>query len=267
MKLASGPSKPTLLNTLTLLLYALFQLIAFQSTALASPLAETSLSLPSLRERYYDKNIAPKEGDGGPDESDYPNDDEIRAAFIPFQGPFVFFSGLPNPQTNSKPYDFSQTVDGTILRNAFPKSYINQRYKPNPVRSDQWYQNFLDRASGLYADMAVNQGKKVYFVGQWDGTVLDCSIWKRVELQTLLDGNIEITLVDYSNFENQKPFPGTDVDDLISDGSTLKKRLTGYCFDWPGTGDDPNDPDADPPVGNPYYPGNCGVHLTQVSVQ
>lgn len=265
MKSTFSPSKPALLNTLTLLLFALFQLIAFQSRALATPLAESSLSLQSLGKRYYNNDISPKDGDTGPATSDYPTDDEIRAAFIPFQGPFVFFSGLPNPQTNQAPYQFSQTIVGaSILRNAFPRSYINRRYKPNPERSAEWYQNFIDRASGIYADMAVKKGDKVYFVGQWDGTVLDCSIWKRVELPTLLAGNIEITLVDYSEFSNQKPYPGTGENDPSSGGGLrLNKRLTGYCFDWPGTGEDANDPDVDPPVGIPYYPGSCGVHLIQ----
>ena len=268
MKSILGPSKPAPLNTLTLLLFALFQFIAFQSTVLASPLAENSLSLQSLGKRYYDKDISPKSADTGPATSDYPSDPDIRTAFIPFQGPFVFFSGLPNPATNQKPYDFSLTIDGaTILRNAFPKSYINMRYKPNPERSVEWYQNFLDRASGIYADEAVKKGDRVYFVGRWDNVVEECSIWKRVELPTLLAGNVEITLVDYSNFENQKPYPGTNVDVPSSGGrGGLDKRLTGYCFDWPGTGEDANDPDADPPVGLPYYPGSCGVHLTQVSV-
>ena len=252
---------------LTLLLFALFQFIAFQSTALASPLAENSISLPSLDKRYYDKKIAGKEGDTGPATSDYPTDDEIRAAFVAPSGPYVFFSGLPNPTTNQKPYEFSQTIDGaTILRNTFPKSYINQQWKPNPKRSDEWYQNFLDRASGIYADMAVKNGKKVYFVGLWNADVLPCSIWSRVEMQTLVDGNIEIELVDYSNFDNKKQYPGTDtIDPFSASGDKIKKRETGYCFDWPGDGDDANDPDADPPVGTPYYPGNCGVHLTQVS--
>lgn len=262
MKSTSSSSKPALLNTLTLLFFALFQLVAFQSTALATPLAENNLSLRSLGKRYRNDKISPKDGNTGPATSDYPSDDEIRDAFIAPQGPFVFFSNLPNPQTNQKPYEFSKTINGaTILRNAFPKSYINRRYKPAPERSTEWYQNFLDRVSGIYADMAVKKGEKVYFVGRWDGTVQDCSIWNRVELPTLLDNNIEIELVDYSNFNNNKQYPGTNLIDV----PFITKRLTDYCFDWPGDGEDANDPDVDPSIGIPYYPGNCGVHLTQVS--
>lgn len=130
------------------------------------------------------------------------------------------------------------------------------------------FQNFLDRVSGVFADKAVEAGNTVYFVGQFDGTVLDCSIWKRIELQTLLDGGITIKLVDYSNFQNQKDYPGSNsIIPIIprDEDSVLEKRGTGYCFDWPGSGEDANDPDADPPVGIGYYPGNCGVHLQQVS--
>ena len=119
--------------------------------------------------------------------------------------------------------------------------------------------------------MAVAAGNPVYIVGQFDGTVLDCSIWKRIELSTLVAGNIHITLVDYSNFDKKRDYPGTTPIITIpprSEGNALdelEKRETEYCFDWPGTGEDPNDPDADSSAGIPYYPGNCGVHLTQVS--
>lgn len=254
-------SKHAILNVLTLCIGIILQSLWFQSTALASPLAANPVQSQSLEKRYSG-TPSPKSGSGGPKDSDYPSDDEIRAAFSQPSGPFVFFSGLPSPQTNQRPYEFSQTIGGTIIRNTFPKSYLNQRFKPNPIRSDEWYQNFLDRASGIFADKAVEAGNTVYFVGQFDGTVLDCSIWKRIELQTLLDGGINIKLVDYSNFANQKDYFDSNV---IDPGFFLSKRDTGYCFDWPGRGDDANDPDAEPPAGPGYYPGNCGMHLTQVS--
>ena len=222
-----------------------------QSTALASPLVENSVQFRSLEKRYSG-TPAPKQGTGGPATSDYPSDDEIRAYYIQPSGPYVFFSVLPNAFTNQAPYNFSKTVGGTIIRNAFPTTFLNRRYQKNPPRSDQWYQNFLDRASGIFADNAVRAGKPVYFVGKFDGTVRDCSIWKRIELQTLLDGRISITLVDYSNFANHKPYPGKSENISI----IFRKRDTKYCFDWPG-------PDA--PVETSYYPGNCSLHLTQVS--
>ena len=257
-------SKPALFNFLTLISTLFLSSILFHPTTLASPV--TSLStLPRTLSKRYQGTPAPEDGDNGPAESDYPSDDEIRAALIIPSGSFVFFSGLPNPVTNQAPYQFSQTIDGAqILRNAYPKSYINRRYKPNPERSAEWYQNFLDRASGIYADAAVARGQTVYFVGQYDATVLDCSIWKRIELPTLIAGNIDITLVDYSNFGNQKPYPLVGALIPREEGS-LVPRTTGYCFDWPGTGEDANDPDVDPPYGIPYYPGQCGVHLQQVS--
>jgi len=266
MRSTSNFSKPVVLNILTVFFGLLLQTVLFQSTALASPLAETSLSSRGLEKRF-EGTPAPKDGDGGPADSDYPSNDDIAKAFIPPSGPYIFFSGLPNPQTNQKPYEFSKTLDGAkIIRNAFPKTYLNMRFKPGPMRSQEWYQNFLDRVSGFYADQAVKAGNKVYFVGQFDGTVLDCSIWKRIELPTLTAGNIEITLVDYSNPDNQRSyFPSIGLRPRAEEGA-LEKRLTGYCFDWPGDGEDANDPDVDPPVGIPYYPGQCGVHLQQVSI-
>ncbi|KAI4129290.1 MAG: hypothetical protein LQ338_002299 [Usnochroma carphineum] len=274
--MVSSTSKPALFHFFTLSLTLFFSALLFCSPAATSPLSSLSLSPHALSKRYSG-TPAPKQGDGGPGESDYPSDDEIRAAFIQPSGPFVFFSGLPNPVTNQAPYEFSKTINGAqILRNAFPKSYINRKPgRDSPIRSLEWYQNFLDRASGIFADKAVERGDTVYFVGLWDATVLDCSIWKRIELPTLTDGGIDIKLVDYSNLQNQKDYPGTgDVlgplvprgnDHTVHgpDGAALEKRGTGYCFDWPGDQEDANDPDADPVVGIPYYPGNCGVHLQQ----
>ncbi|KAL9130676.1 MAG: hypothetical protein Q9217_001203 [Psora testacea] len=244
-------SRPALLNILTLCFGIILHTVLFQSTALAFPLAENSLLSPGLEKRYSG-TPAPKEGDGGPETSDYPSDEEIRAAFIPPAGPFVFFSGLPDPQTNQAPYKFSQTIPGAqILRNTFPRSYVNRRYKPNPERSMEWYQNFLDRVSGIYADKAVEAGNTVYFVGQFDGTVRDCSIWKRIELPTLRAAGISIKLVDYSNFENQKDYPPPiEILPLQEEDEVIQLVEPEYCFDWPGDGEDPNDP------GHfyPYYP-------------
>ncbi|MCJ1423559.1 hypothetical protein MMC29_001443 [Sticta canariensis] len=250
-------SKPALMKTLTLC-FGIFLL--FRSTALASPLVENSISSRGLERRYDQTNISPKFGDTGPATSDYPSDDEINAAFIAPAGPFVFFPVCPTPK------QFAQTMqDATILRMAYPKSYVNQRFKPNPARSIEWYQNFLDRLSGIYADKAVAAGRTVYFVGDYDGTVRDCSIWRRVELPTLLAGGISIKLVDYGNFSNQKDYTVPDL--IISrdvDGA-LEKRETDYCFDWPGDDDDADDPDIDPTFGIPCYSGSCGMHLQQVS--
>lgn len=262
-------SKPAMFNILTLCIGIILHSLSFQSTAFASPFAEDSAQLQSLVKRYSG-DLAPKNPDppGGPDVSDYPSDDEIRAAFIPPSGPYIFFSGLPNPATNQAPYEFAQTVGGVIVRNTFPASYLNLRFKPNPKRSEQWHQNFLDRVSGIFADKAVEAGKDVYFVGRFDRTVLDCSIWKRIELPTLTDGGINIKLVDYSNFGNQEDYLPPDISPISfrrDESNVLEKRETGYCFDWPGSGDDANDPDADAPATIGYYPGACGVHIQQVS--
>ena len=111
---SSRLSKHAMLNILTLCIGIILQSFWFQSTALASPLVENSLQSQSLVKRYSGAP-SPKQGDGGPDDSDYPSDDDIKAAFIQPPVSFIFFSGLPNPQTNQAPYDFSQTIGGTIL--------------------------------------------------------------------------------------------------------------------------------------------------------
>lgn len=98
-------------------------------------------------------------------------------------------------------------------------------------------------------------------MGKFDGTVNDCSIWSRIELPTLLDGGIgQITLIDYTNFQNRKDYP-----QLSSPVKPRDESAQDYCFDWEGDREDPADPDSEPPIGLPYYPGSCGVHVQQVS--
>lgn len=235
---------------------------------LGSPLGETSLNTRDLVRRYEGspsgKLTNPDNGgEGGPDTSDYESDDDIKGAYTAPSGALVFFSGIGSSQ---EPYNFAQTLDpkGAILRGAFPKGFIT---RGKPARSQQWFQDFLDRTSGYFADQAVAAGNRVYFVGRFDAVVSSCSIWSRIELPTLVAGGIDITLVDYTNFGNTKDYPIPDDLQIINSGGSfpVKKRDTQYCADWIGDQEDPADPDSTPGVGTGYYPGNCGVHVKQVS--
>ena len=238
----------------TLLIFLCLCLGAFLQ-ATASPLAVTSLESSSLVKRY-EGDPSGKVGNGGPDASDYQDDNQIATAFTVPEGPFVFFSGIGDSQA---PYNFAQTLDpkGAILRSTFTKGLIT---RGKPQRSEQWFQDFLDRASGYYVDQAVQAGNPVFFVGKWNYEVDDCSIWNRIEYNTLLSHEISITLVDYTNFDNKKPYepPTKKIRDL-------EKRAQDYCFNWQGDREDPADPDSSPSPGLGYYPGWCGVHVVQVS--
>ena len=229
----------------------------------ASPVADTSVNTRDLIKRYEGspsgKLTDPNNGgNGGPDTSDYQSDSDIAAAYVAPSGAFIFFSGIGSSQA---PYDFSQTLSptGAILRAAFTKGFVT---RGKPQRSQQWFQDFLDRTSGYFADQAVAAGNPVYFVGRFDAVVSDCSIWSRIELPTLVAGGIPITLVDYTNFANTKDYPiPSNLQPII-----FKKRDDAkYCPDWIGDQEDPADPDSTPGTGIGYYPGNCGVHVKQVS--
>lgn len=244
-----GLSKPTLLTLLAFCLSIFLQVTA-------SPLAVSSLEPQDLVKRYKG-TPSEKEDPGGPETSDYSTDAEIAAAFTAPSGSFVFFSGISNSQA---PYGFAQTLSprGVILRNTFPDGFIS---RGKPPRSKQWFQNFLDRASGFFADQAVAAGKPVYLVGKFDGDVNSCSIWVRIELPTLMAGGIPITLVDYTNFANQKPYQAPVMDRRTPKGGASPQD---YCFDWEGDQEDPADPDSTPGVGLGYYPGACVAHVVQV---
>ncbi|KAI4200168.1 MAG: hypothetical protein LQ350_004129 [Teloschistes chrysophthalmus] len=252
-------SKSIVFNLLILCLGILLSADYFQSTVLASPITGT----PSG-----------KQGAGGPDTSDYPPDKDLESDFVNPSGPFVFFSGIGDSQ---KPYEFANSLNNgaVILRGAFPKGYVSRGgVTKKPLRSTQWLQDFFDRASGVFADKAVKAGKRVYFVGRFDdeNAIRPCSVWSRIELPTLAAAGVEITHVDYSNFEKKKSYavpkdldPAPIITPREANGGLVKRQ--DYCFDWQGDREDPADPDSDPQVGLGYYPGNCGVHLQQVKTQ
>lgn len=198
--------------------------------------------------KRYTGDPSPKKGDG-PDTSDYPTDDEIRAAYIAPSGPSVFFSmipsdyGGPNQGGSNVAYKFAQSIGGVIFRGTFPKKYTNMN-----GRSAAWYQNFADRFSGVFAEKASGTA---YIVGPWEGEIDACRVWQRIKYPTLQD-NLEIsrvTLVDYTNFENQKIILGTRKrhSALISrftastraPAALFDKRQEASCFDWEGDGEDP----------------------------
>lgn len=190
------------IKTFLTLFFAIFLQIASaaptECNSLSSSAASCAVDLdPRDILKRYTGHSRGKEGSGGPDHSDYPSDADIRKAYTHPKGPHVFYSGIGSDTTD--PYKFSQEVGGSILRNAFPKKYLNQE-----KRSAQWLGDFWDRCSGIFAELASGE---VYFVSEFTkDTVQDCSIWVRIERPTLeASADVKtITLVDRSDFKNKK---------------------------------------------------------------
>ena len=103
--------KASALGIFSLIIRLLVHAVPFQPKAVASPVAG-SLRLVKL----YRGTLSGKDGIDGPDQSDYPTDDEIRAAYTSPQGPFIFFSQTPD---SAVAYEFAQSKGGVIFREAF----------------------------------------------------------------------------------------------------------------------------------------------------
>ena len=239
------------------LLVTLFLYLTLQ-TVFASPIAETSVNERSLLRKRYSGTPSGKVGSGGPDSSDYPSDDDIRNNYVSPNGPSVFFSAIGPDSTPA--YNFAQSKGGVIFRQAF-----TSKFTIKAGHSDQWYQDFADRFSGVFAEKASGD---VYVVSNWAYKIEDCRVWTRIEYPSL-QNNPDVTsviLVDYTNWANQKVIwtPLEEFGGGIKKRSEiLEKRGEGYCFDWDMYGEDPADPDADPSLDIGYYPGSCGVHIVQ----
>jgi len=235
-----------LTRILTLLLATLFLAsLGNHGTALASPISSSQSTAIS--------SLLPRE------DSDYPTDDEINKAFTGVgKDESVFFSQTGDSQYA---YNFAQDNSKKIFRDVYPKKYTIKN-----GRSDKWYQDFADRFSRVFAEKSSGD---VYFVSIWSGSSIDeCRVWNRVEYPALT-GNSDVTsiiLVDYSNSKNQKviwtPSGVLKPRDLADESHALASRSVSQCFDWDGTGEDPADPDKSA-AAEGFYPGWCGVHVTQ----
>ena len=169
----------------------LLTFLLYQQFTLASPVSETSLvKTPQALAKRYKGAPSGKIGAGGPDISDYPDDDEIRNAFIQANVPLVFFSQLEDSIPAS---DFAESIGGVICRGAYPESFTTKN-----GRSDQWYLDFCDRFSGIFSEKASGD---VYVVSLWSGEIDACRVRSRIEYPSLqVNPDVtSITLVDYTD--------------------------------------------------------------------
>lgn len=236
------------------LFLALIAFLVSQSTALPTPNSleiqtldtiETSTQyLHDLGKRFAGR-ASGKVGTAGPDTTDYPSDSEIGEACNPEAGKaFIFYS---NADSNLA-HQFAQANNGLIVRQTFPKGYVGKKPNRGKKRSDEWYQDFCDRFSGVFADKAKGT---VYLVTDLDAGTRDCSVWERIEKPTLLANTAvtDIVAVSSADFSKRNTiWSRTGKRDNAGLAlRALKKQTSGKksCFNWEGCGEDPNDSDGD----------------------
>ena len=235
------------------LFLALVAVLVGQSTAFPTPnspqnetldITETSTQhLHNLGKRFTGQTSG-KIGTTGPGESDYPSDSEIERACVPeADKAFVFYS---NADSN-KAHEFAKQNNGLIVRQTFPKRFVGKK-QDGKKRSDEWYQDFCDRFSGVFADKAKGT---VYLVTDLDAGTRDCSVWERVEKPTLLENKAVTDIVAVSSADfNKRETIWSRTQKRDNAGlalRALKKQASGqkFCFNWDGCGEDPTDPDGD----------------------
>lgn len=236
------------------LFLTLIAVLVGQSTAFPTPnslktetldIIETSTQhLHNLGKRFTGQ-VSGKIGTAGPDKSDYPSDSEIEEACNPEAGKaFVFYSNADS----SLAHRFAQENNGLIVRQTFPKHYVGKKPKGGKKRSDEWYQDFCDRFSGVFADKAKGT---VYLVTDLDAGTRDCSVWERIEKPTLVANAAVTDIVAVSSADfNKRETIWSRTGKRDNAGlalRALKKQASGkkFCFNWEGCGEDPNDPDGD----------------------
>lgn len=186
----------------------------------------------------------------GPDESDYPSDEQIRQDIlrIPEDSTVMYteVGGLYPVRLFAE----RTTPPKFLYLDAFPYGYTWSN-----GRSGKWYQDFLDRLCAVFSDFAMGT---VYLVSKYPyGPESDCSMWKRIEypaLQANPDVN-EIILVDYTNINRQRPLWNIQYGEIGPNFSPLHKRESNVspC------------PNADTMSdGYPNVPAGLSVDLTPI---
>lgn len=218
-------------------------LLLFASPSSAAPIDDEITVLA----KRYEGTPSGKKGSTGPAKSDYPTDAEIRKAFTHPTTPYVFFAGIPD---STPAYQFSKTIGGQIFRDAFPAGYTNKG-----KRSQEWYQDFADRFSGIFAEGATGD---VYFVSNWNlnGHVDSDRVWSRLEYPTIQKNSKvhSVILVDYTNFKQKKViWPPS----LIKNARDEEAEEANEAFEVDGELEDQHWKRGS------YQSGWCGLHFTQ----
>ncbi|KAI5280596.1 hypothetical protein KEM54_003622 [Ascosphaera aggregata] len=142
-----------------------------------------------------------KLGKGGPTQSDYPSDMDIEDALVvpPHTSSFVFYSNTASKLARK----FADENGGVIISEIYPTGFMDQKTMTGRKRSDQWYLDYVDRASGVFASRA---NGTAYFVTESALGIRVCSTWNRIEQPTLLvnDKISEIVMVDSKDFDKRE---------------------------------------------------------------
>lgn len=137
----------------------------------------------------------------GPDESDYPDDDQIRRdILLPPQDGTVMYTEIGGLYPvryfaeNSRPQKY-------LYLDCFPYGYTFSN-----GRSGKWYQDFLDRLCRIVCEFSWG---KVFLVSKYPyGPESKCSMWSRIEFPALTANILvdEIILVDFTDDTRKRPF-------------------------------------------------------------
>lgn len=128
----------------------------------------------------------------GPETSDYPNDDDIREAYIGVEpGKTVVFAGLGrNDATEAQ--EFAKSRKRTWVYDAF-RSSDGQPFVFRNGRSARWYGDFVERFSRVWLAAASGLVWLVTNFPDGPGVMPSCSLWWYVELPVLkLNDGVQI---------------------------------------------------------------------------
>lgn len=189
-----------------------------------------------LAKRYEGTPAGPT-NDDGPDSSNYPGDDELRAGISNDFGTIVFYSNTAD--NGQSAFDWASRHSGKSYRDVYDQSLITiAEAGPNQDRGPKWFPNFVDRFSGVLADSVTQNGQVLSRAviiaprnpsNSNNGIVRGCSVWNRIEWGTLM-ANSNIQTVSWIAQDN--------LDD--SNGRTIWDRIRNIRADLDTTGESGN---------------------------
>lgn len=162
----------------------------------------------------FHKRISVFAADVDPNKSDYPDDDQIRAAFLGVQkGKTVVFADLDRNNVKEAE-EFARKRGLTWIYDAFPK-VDGEPYIFANGRSPEWWPDFIYRVVKIWIKAASGTVWLVTNYPNGPRLIRPCSMWWFLELPFLKD-NEDVRLIiriDRLNFENWNVYLNKDETD------------------------------------------------------
>lgn len=139
----------------SLLITCLVSVLLIPTPSSALPVSDTGRTFEGdkvqLLKRYYQGGVSGPDSWAGSSTTPYKKDDELEVDARDVAQHYVFWTAIANNEGETISADFARQNNGQTAADSFGPGYICQI---EDEEGENWWANFVDRASGVFADRA-----------------------------------------------------------------------------------------------------------------